>query len=86
MPSNVQIFKAALHQSFFFLAQVRPAASGSEPLIDKGGQNVVFLGVALLAIAIVTVVGILSPRVEHAIIAAILLSSGLIGLFFTLGH
>lgn len=54
--------------------------------IDTGGQHIVFLGVVLLAIMVVVVIGILSPKVEHAILAAIVLSFGLIGFFLLLGH
>lgn len=58
----------------------------NEPLIDTAGQNIVFVGVVLLAIMIVVIVRIISPRVEHAVIAAIALSLGLVGLFFVVGH
>ena len=57
-----------------------------DPQIDTGGQNIVFLGVVLLAVMVVIVMGILSPKIEHAIIAAIGLSFGLIGFFLLLGH
>ncbi len=56
----------------------------SDPAIDQGAQHVIFLGLALLAIVIVAIVGILSARVEHAIIAAVVLSLCLIIAFLSL--
>lgn len=86
MPRQFQFAKTSLTSVILLIAQLQVSALKNDPLIDKGAENTVLLGVALLAIAVVVIVRIISPRVEHAVIAAIILSSGLIGLFFTFGH
>ncbi|CBN55805.1 MULTISPECIES: hypothetical protein [Kamptonema] len=62
---------------FFSLVQ----SAQKDPLIDRGGQVAVDIGVVLLAVTLVIAVKIISPRVEHAIVLAIFLSFVLIGLF-----
>jgi hypothetical protein len=62
-----------------FLVSV--ASTQNDPLIDRGEERVVYIGVALLAVASVIVVWKLSPRVEHAIIFASVLSIALIAFF-----
>lgn len=52
------------------------------PLINQGGEALVDIGVILLAIGLVIVVKIISPRVEHAILLAIVLTLALLGFFF----
>ncbi len=52
-----------------------------EPMIDQGGQHLVIFGVVLFMLGVIAVVGILSRRIEHAIMAALVMSFGLIGLF-----
>ena len=52
-----------------------------DPLIDKRGSTIVDVGLVLLAVVLVTAVKILSPKVEHAILLAIFLSSALIAFF-----
>ncbi len=53
----------------------------NDPLINRGEEKVVYIGVVLIAVALVIAVWKLSPRVEHAIIFAFVLSIALIGLF-----
>ncbi len=55
-----------------------------DPLIAKGLQKGQYLGIVALAIALVTVIGFFSRRVEYAILLAIVLSVILIGFFLTL--
>lgn len=62
-----------------FLVSV--ASIQNAPLIDRGEERVVYIGVSLLAVASVIVVWKLSPRVEHAIIFASILSIVLIVFF-----
>ena len=62
-----------------FLVSVAPTQN--DPLINRGGEKVVDIGVSLLAVALVFVVWKLSPRVEHAIIFALALSIVLIAFF-----
>ncbi len=62
-----------------FLAFAEPAQK--YPLMDQRGDVIVNIGVILLAIGSVIAVKILSPRVEHAIIFAILVSFALVAFF-----
>ncbi len=62
-----------------FLVSVAPTQNA--PLINRSGERVVDIGVSLLAVALVFVVWKLSPRVEHAIIFALVLSIALIAFF-----
>ncbi len=88
MPMRPQTYFAVTSPSTLIALSDQPSKpiAKEDPQIDTGGQHIIFLGVVLLAIMVVVVIGILSPRVEHAILAAIVLSLGLIGLFFALGH
>ena len=74
------------------LAQQLPASIASyvlmsaesvqkDPLINRGGETIVDIGIILLAIGLVIAVRIISPRVEHAILLAIFLTFALIGFF-----
>ncbi len=62
-----------------FLVSVSPTQN--DPLINRGEEKIVDIGVSLLAVALVIVVWQLSPRVEHAIIFAFVLSIALIAFF-----
>jgi hypothetical protein len=68
------------------LSEQLPISTESDPLIDTSGQHIVFWGAVLLAILVVVIIRILSPRIEHAIVTAVVLSLGLISLFFVLGY
>ena len=52
-----------------------------DPLINRGGETIVDIGIILLASGSVIAVRIISPRVEHAILLAIFLTFALIGFF-----
>lgn len=65
--------------TIYFLTLAEPIQK--DPLIDQRGEAIVKVGVILLALGSVIVVKILSPRVEHAIIFAIVVSFGLIAFF-----
>jgi hypothetical protein len=71
-----------LDSYFCCAALVSVASTQNDPLIDRGGERVVDIGVALLAVVLVFVVWQLSPRVEHAIIFALVLSIALIAFFW----
>lgn len=45
-----------------------------DPLVAQGEENIVYLGVLLLAIGIATAVGLLSRRLDYAIIFSFLVS------------
>ncbi len=62
-----------------FLASVDSIQS--DPLIDRGAQTVVRIGVALIAVLLVFIVWRLSPKLEHAIVFAALVSIALIAFF-----
>lgn len=62
--------------------QENPAVEQPEkdPLIAQGEENVVYLGVLLLAISSVAAIGILSRRLDYAIIFSLLLSAVIIAI------
>lgn len=55
-----------------------------DPLIAQGEENVVYLGVLLLAIGITTGVGLLTRRLDYAIIFSFLLSVVIIAILIIL--
>lgn len=55
-----------------------------DPLIAQGEENVVYLGVLLLAIGIATGVGLLTRRLDYAIIFSFLLSVVIIAILMIL--
>lgn len=55
-----------------------------DPLIAQGEENIVYLGVLLLAIGIATVVGFLTHRLEYAIIFSFILSVVIIAILMIL--
>jgi hypothetical protein len=48
------------------------------PLINHRGEDVIYIGVGMLAIIIILIVGLLNRRLEYAIIFSILLAAVLI--------
>jgi hypothetical protein len=67
--------------TFVLQENLPPEATRNDPLIAHELQTWQYLGIAALAIGAIIVVGILSPRVEHAIAFAIFLSVVLIAFF-----
>ncbi|MBW4692697.1 MAG: hypothetical protein KME27_13135 [Lyngbya sp. HA4199-MV5] len=61
---------------------IQQALSQKDSLIDKGGEVTVYIGVSLIIILIAAIVGMLSQRIEHAVLAALGLSLILIAFFF----
>lgn len=55
-----------------------------DPLIAQGEEHIVYLGVFLLAIGLATVVGLLSRRLDYAIIFSLLLSVVIIAMLMIL--
>ncbi len=55
-----------------------------DSLIAQGEENIVYLGVLLLAIGITTVVGLLSRRLDYTIIFSFLLSVVIIAILMIL--
>ena len=63
----------------FILTSAAPTQN--DPLINRGEEKVVYIGILLMAIALVFIVWKLSPRVEHTILFALTLSIVLIAFF-----
>ena len=58
------------------------SAQQNAPLIDKGGEDTVYIAAFLIIIASTAIVGALSRRIEHAVFTALGLSLILIAFFF----
>lgn len=54
----------------------------TDPLINRGGEITIYVGVFVIIIVIAAIVEILSRRIEHAIFTALGLSLILIAVFF----
>ncbi len=61
-----------------------PATKNDSPLIAHGLQQEQYIGIVLIAIALVAVVGFFSRKFEYAIILSILLSVMMVGWLFAL--
>jgi hypothetical protein len=57
-----------------------PHESDTDPLIAQGSENVIYLGVILLATIIMGIVGIISGRTKAVILIALFLTGILIAL------
>lgn len=62
----------------------QPITTQKDPLIAKGLQKEQYIGVVTLAIAIIAAVGVISRRIEYALVVAFVLSFVLIALFLWL--
>lgn len=63
---------------------IQQTLSQTSPLINKGGEVTVYIGVFLLIIVIAAIVGMFNQRVEHAVFTALGLSLiSIIVFFFT---
>lgn len=58
------------------------SAQQTTRLIDKGGENTLYIGAFLIVIANAAIIGALSRRLEHAVFTALGLSLILIAFFF----
>ncbi|NEU72916.1 hypothetical protein PI95_010155 [Hassallia byssoidea VB512170] len=58
----------------------------TNPLIDKSGEDTVYIGTFLTIVAIAAIVGVLSRRFEHAVLTALGLSLIAIAIFFFINH
>jgi hypothetical protein len=65
---------------FHFLISAVPVQNHS--LINRGEENVVYVGVFLIAIGLVAAVGIVSRKIEHALVFAIFITAVIIGFFW----
>lgn len=91
MASNAALVAALVAVTSFLVTKVLPAAQvfaqqpsdqSSDPLINRGGEATVYVGVFAIILAIAAIVGIVSRRIEHAVFTALGLSLILIAVFF----
>jgi hypothetical protein len=64
------------------LAQSPLVPPDNPPLVNSGAQDIVYLGFFGLVIALAIVIGILSKKIEYALIFATILSAILIALLW----
>ena len=67
----------------FTIAQAG-SADGAQPLIDQGGEDIIYLGVGLMAIVLILGIGAFSQNLEKAILFAVLVTIGLLLAIFVL--
>lgn len=67
----------SLLQLSWLIAQVQPPQP-SNPLMDRAGERIVYIGIALLGIGISVILGLLNRRLNIAIFVALALSAFLI--------
>ena len=58
------------------LAETTPKQQ--DPLISRGGEETIYVGLFLLVVALTIVIGKLSPKIEHALFFALFASMALI--------
>lgn len=63
----------------WLMAQIQ-ASQQTNPLMNRAGERLVYIGVSLMAIAISIVLGFFNRRLDIAIIVSLLLSAVIIGL------
>jgi hypothetical protein len=61
-----------------------PTPTLNNNLVNSGSQDIVYIGVFLLAITLVTVIGIINQKIEYALIFAATLTVILIAFFWFL--
>lgn len=65
----------------FTIAQAQQSAQQSQlsnSLINQNGQDIIYLGVGLMAIVVILVIGLLSRRMEYAIVFSLILAAVII--------
>lgn len=58
--------------------QPSPQSQLGTPLINQSGQDVIYLGMGLMAIVVILIIGMLSRRVEYAIVLSLILAAVII--------
>jgi hypothetical protein len=66
----------------FSVAQSPPPSPTTAPLVNSGAQDIIYIGIFGLAIALVIVIGAISRKIEYAIVFAAILSAILIALLW----
>ena len=74
-----------LQQLGIFIAQTNqtPIPSQSDSLVDKAGENAIYIGLCLLIIMVSVAIGILNRRVEYAILFSLVLAGMLMFFLWT---
>jgi hypothetical protein len=67
----------------FTIAQAQSTDAG-QPLINQGSEDLIYLGVGLMAIVLILGIGAFSRNLEKAILFAVLVSIGLMLAIFVL--
>lgn len=70
-----------LLQLSWLIAQTPPLQQ-TDPLINRAGERIVYIGLILLAIAVTVVLGILNRRLDIAVFVSLALSAFLIVVLF----
>ncbi|WP_088888885.1 hypothetical protein [Leptolyngbya ohadii] len=63
------------------IAQAQQPSQQSQlanPLINQNGQDIIYLGMGLMAIVVILVIGLLSRRMEYAIVFSLILAAVII--------
>lgn len=71
----------SLLQLSWLIAQAQPLQP-SNPLMDRAGERIVYIGIALLGIAIAIILGLLNRRLDIAVFVSLALSALLIVVLF----
>ncbi|MGB3655940.1 MAG: hypothetical protein WBA41_32655 [Rivularia sp. (in: cyanobacteria)] len=74
-----------LQQLAIFVAQTNqsPLPSQSDSLIDKAGENAIYIGLGLFIVMVSIAIGILNRRVEYAILFSLVLAGMLMFFLWT---
>lgn len=59
-----------------------PSDQSTDPLINRGEEATIYVGIFVIILVIAAIVGVVSRRVEHAVFTALGLSLILIAVFF----
>lgn len=66
-------------ENYEFLAQAQPSQTTGS-LINFSGQHLIYVGVGLLAIAVVVVLGLINRRFDLALLVSLLIAAVIIAL------
>ena len=72
---KIGIFVAQTNQS--------PLPSQSDSLVDKAGENIIYVGLCLLIVMVSIAIGILNRRLEYAVLFSLVLAGMLMFFLWT---
>lgn len=73
----MDVLSAAARISQIAQTQTQPPPSNN-PLINQSGQDIIYLGIGLMAIVVVLIIGLLSRKLEYAIVLSLILAAVII--------